>query len=1427
MRQMNELTELHNGGYQQGLSKITDNFSPIGGGIGYDKGAINTEKVLRPIASGGAAITTGGASLLGQLGIVAGGRAIDKLRGVNKSVVDQYIQDNKDGDGIDLGNNPSLRQNAIDKAKLAEQEAILAERQAAQEKQDLENLRMQLDQENAPPTPNSPQFTMEDGTGLTKEQVEDVFLLIEQNPNINPTLKKSIDDYRNSVRIGGKVSNLSDLMRAVNSAVDSNGIERTNPQNQSLMQPMQQGGGTPSYQNNPNYQRGIDDNKAFADELIEAVNNDTTLSVVDKPILTQALLNLKKNLGSNPIETGTRIIEDLGARLKNPEAIQQYVVPYLERVTQQQPNQQNNVQIDEQLSPDHPQFNNGTRIGGNKRTPEEVAEFRKKMLKFRQDQATKNQKEIEAIENYISSVNPTGKRFDQYQGSLRLGDMEGMLPSGAETVLTMPDNLAIEIKQNGNDFYAVHKTNGVVGYVLDKENYTDLQVVEEYQKQGIGGELQYQYRKNNPTAMSGGLSDAGLRSLQRTSKRLIDEQISLVKDIEVISEQITQSNFNEGDPILGSALDPFGLGDMLGITSDGIRPTPEELQQMQDGTFKPEKKQSLVEAYGGIQKLWEKATGRTTPFENTPENVEIIATAMAHEGIKNIGLDGNAIGWYDRKLKAAKAIISSIEPRYQGNEAAFDYALAVTSNGIAVADNFNYAMEVFREYLDTGRMPENFAKGGERTQAMQNAFKFFNAWNDQYGGRGNMPLEVWLDLDFTRRELQEELNEFNKANNTDFQLSAQEGLDEVVKGSYILGAKIGQGFYQNLRGNYDPLTMDIWWMRMWNRMVGRPFKAPTTDANLKKARDKVESRMKDPKASALEKQIIKKSLKELGLKRAGLYKDTKKFDAFITQLHKNWNSYYKNFQKTNKKNPPKPPFFKTVGTHVKNINEGLMATPFDAKERSYMRSVTARAIELMREKGYNIKTADYQALMWFPEKQLARKLGIQQGRGEDNDYLDAAILLAQSEGLTNDQIKETLPTTERGEFDVGSGTIGQNAGLRSENDGLGREEISREEPILNLQSNSNQLGGDQRSRGANINRTLEPTPTEVSSKLPAIKKAFEVGKKGSPHENGLNVTEALQIAKAMGYLIYMAPTQSSMEGLYGKSISPFMDLGGFHAIRHSRTSPNGKAPSEKLLQELGLDDKITPLHVVIKKAQSPQDEIRAIFTAFHEISHGLAMGDGSSNQTITEMGYGRTNVSPKTTYRGSVESELAVILNRIHAKVPDAKLGQDIANEIVNVRFTPFGKEGAKLSPVLKGTSIIPRDSTMIQEIREDVELTLLDDQYGKDTDIYKEATKRQMQNKFNRDNYELNISEILADSIAAYLIDPKKFKEKAPLTAEFLKNSLNNKPSSKFVKFYTNPIATILAVLMTALALDDREEEQQPQMSAGALELGQGALSA
>ena len=66
LRQLNQLTQVHNNGYQGGVSQVTDQFAPFGASVGYDKGAVATERLLRPLASGSAAITTGGSSLLAQ-----------------------------------------------------------------------------------------------------------------------------------------------------------------------------------------------------------------------------------------------------------------------------------------------------------------------------------------------------------------------------------------------------------------------------------------------------------------------------------------------------------------------------------------------------------------------------------------------------------------------------------------------------------------------------------------------------------------------------------------------------------------------------------------------------------------------------------------------------------------------------------------------------------------------------------------------------------------------------------------------------------------------------------------------------------------------------------------------------------------------------------------------------------------------------------------------------------------------------------------------------------------------------------------------------------------------------------------------------------------------------------------------------------------
>ena len=80
----------------------------------------------------------------------------------------------------------------------------------------------------------------------------------------------------------------------------------------------------------------------------------------------------------------------------------------------------------------------------------------------------------------------------------------------------------------------------------------------------------------------------------------------------------------------------------------------------------------------------------------------------------------------------------------------------------------------------------------------------------------------------------------------------------------------------------------------------------------------------------------------------------------------------------------------------------LQEQPKNTSERIFIRDTVNRVKELLSQQGIDIETADFQALMWYPEKRLFRSLGVKGGRGEDNDYLDAARILAEKEGITND-----------------------------------------------------------------------------------------------------------------------------------------------------------------------------------------------------------------------------------------------------------------------------------------------------------------------------------------------------------------------------------------------------------------------------------------
>ena len=96
------------------------------------------------------------------------------------------------------------------------------------------------------------------------------------------------------------------------------------------------------------------------------------------------------------------------------------------------------------------------------------------------------------------------------------------------------------------------------------------------------------------------------------------------------------------------------------------------------------------------------------------------------------------------------------------------------------------------------------------------------------------------------------------------------------------------------------------------------------------------------------------------------------------------------------------------------------------------------------------------------------------------------------------------------------------------------------------------------------------------------------------------------------------------------------------------------------------------------------------------------------------------------------------------------------------------------------------------------------------------------------RDSYVRNPAEFAVDPIWVYLVDPKLAKETMPNTTEFIRLILNDATFSKdTVKFYSSPIATMVAAALAILAANGGEEPEEQPMTPGALSpQGQGALS-
>lgn len=379
--------------------------------------------------------------------------------------------------------------------------------------------------------------------------------------------------------------------------------------------------------------------------------------------------------------------------------------------------------------------------------------------------------------------------------------------------------------------------------------------------------------------------------------------------------------------------------------------------------------------------------------ERTPEVRNHLVRAVIADAKYALRANENAIGWYDRTLKRALKTLSGIHPELETDEQArfaFTWALAVTSNGMKVDKNFELAEQAYAGFKATGRMPVNVGEG-TAAGAINDGLAMYNTLVDQLGEETVRKLMV---TEFTVKELTDALG-------VDI---TGELMDTRVRGAAILGPKIGNGFFSNLYGFYDALTMDRWLMRTWGRWTGTlidvdPDKVAKARTRLREVRDAV---MADPSARTQLKGLLRGTV-PLALDKfaKAISKQTvkKEFRASLNLIEAaGWGSA---------KGDTAGAELRKAANALSNALDGQKESPGNGSERNWIREVFNQALTELKAEYPDLTMSDLQALLWYPEKKLyesSKTDETAEGYEEEAapDYANAAAKLARKKGVDVD-----------------------------------------------------------------------------------------------------------------------------------------------------------------------------------------------------------------------------------------------------------------------------------------------------------------------------------------------------------------------------------------------------------------------------------------
>jgi len=1347
----NVITDLFKDGMKGGVSQFTDLFNPIShSGAVYDP-----TRYANVFVGGASAYGTGGLSL----GIAAGGRVVDFFTG-RRSKVSKFVKNNKKALGL-----PDPEGTSVIEEK-QKQKAAAKDRRAA-----IAQIATILD---APKAGFVENILL--GTGLDRSGLETVLNNMASDFGSNPDFVAILDDIQTNLDGEGVayLDNLSEIIpvigayaqayspELVTNTPDNPLLKRSfdSPNVQTDMPTM--GGGRSQFGEQlttpENYRRGIQDNLDFVRTLQDGAGKDKKLSKVDRGRLITSLENLTNNLGSNPVETVQTEVQKLQDQGVNQDAIDTYVKPYVDRVVRQQRPKGLQAAADAGVAPE---VDPETGL-----TPEEEAEIRA---------------EAEKVGNRIGGLfnrDPDDKlsqTFDyrlQHQprspeeGAAPLWDMTG---NGE----VFPDDIysANGLRYYGNpNSQADRESYDVISSVMgdpDAEVTIYRAVPDESDIDTINvGDFVTLSRTYAEQHAEGGYGSDGQDSGKILSKTVKAKDVH--SDGNDLNEFGYFPNQKEDAPERLSQKFPalqqpeIPRGETTNIQMPNTLGSAFEFAK--NSNFRKGRDFKLALQEKALKAQQEEGIDLS---EFTEENVNRLADYVVADALEALKNNANAIGWYDRTVTEALETLGEVYPEIKTNPVnrlQFIWALAVTSNGTKVDKNFELAATAYDTLQRTGRFPAKIGIGDSAKQIDLGLAQYHTMLEQFDNDHGR--LEDFMTSQSTVRELE---NTYNVK-------IPDESKDTVVRGAAILGAKIGNGFFSNLYGYFDALTMDRWLMRTVGRHRGTLIKI--NRPMIKKKQGEIKSIFTNADPSQL--KALRAYLKPSGIRlgKSMTRQDMNDLAAYIAKqsTKKPWREGLNEISNDLRKS----------ANGLAGYLDGQVEQPSGGGERNFIRSIFNQALDrvnadpaVSRVSNSGLTMSDLQALLWYPEKLLYDSSKAPEGQ--------------ESRGYKDDEAPDYANAARKFvEARQGMASGGRLGSTGAAGDG-GRGAASPDERL-----SQGILGGllNVSREGDNGKRRTLPTNQEFKSQTGLANVPFEIGLKGARYENGLKDYDSLR-RLAEAYMIPMiafnnqkemaARIKNSNEGTQGSFNTRNREVK--YLTAGTRMADGGRVSAND-----------------------------AFITAIHEVTHGIVsatpdgfaggIGAGLRTNLQSERRFNDLNKTKETTYKGTFENEVAKLLN-----IPDAQK-QEVISEIINLQdnVNYLFEDGTESSV----RDLEKAKGLVVEQANEIAKSTKSVDEARKH--LQKMAPLLAQHYQYTRGVYEMAVEPIIY-----YLYDPKAFKKLAPKSAKLVQDFFKE---SSIIRFYNHPLALGAAVVLAMMMKQEQAEEEELQqgilaqraMQAGAL---------